>query len=261
MINPVHLIEPILELASRAGEAILSIYMDDDRMGEVMLKQDQSPLTAADRTSNELLVNGLRELTPDIPVLSEESAVQPYEIRKGWEYFWCVDPLDGTKEFLQKNGEFCICIALIHDRRPILGIIHIPVSGSSYYGSMATGAWKITKDQAPVRLYADNRATDWIAVSSRSHRSPEETKMAGSLPITRHIFAGSALKFCLIAEGSAHFYLRQGSTMEWDTAAGQVLVEISGGKLCTLSGQPLLYNKESLVNESFMCGIAQAIQF
>ena len=258
-VDPAQLIGPLMELTARAGDAILGIYNDKQFAQLYTLKEDRSPLTKADQTSNEIIVKGLQALTPSIPVISEENGATPYEIRKHWKYYWCVDPLDGTKEFLQKNGEFCINIALIYEQKPIFGIIYIPISGAFYYGSEATGSWKVGKDQSPVRLYADNRAETWTVVSSRSHKSREEVETDTHPKVSRQIVAGSALKFCLIAEGSAHLYHRNGPTMEWDTAAGQAIVEYSGGKLCTPTGEPLLYNKESLLNGPFICSIDQMI--
>ena len=245
-------------LAFSAGSSILDVYNDTDRMSQFTLKQDASPLTMADRSSHNIIADGLRILTPDIPVLSEEGSSIPYEIRRHWEYFWCIDPLDGTKEFLHRNNEFTVNIALIHRQRPVLGIIYIPVSGTLYYGSETTGSWKITNDDKALRLHTDNEAKEWIAVSSRSHASDGETEMLSRYPVSKQISAGSALKFCLIAEGSAHFYYRHGPTMEWDTAAGHAIVQYSGGKLTTPSGEPFLYNKTSLVNGPFICSIDPA---
>lgn len=248
-------IEPLQALAYAAGKAILDIYNDKDRMDQFILKHDASPLTLADRASHGIIADGLRLLTPDIPVLSEEGTAIPYKIRRQWEYFWCVDPLDGTKEFLRKNDEFTVNIALIHRQRPVLGIIYVPASDGLYYGSQETGSWKIINHQPAIQLHTDNAAKQWIAVRSRSHAGAGEWEVLGRYPVTKEIAAGSALKFCLIAEGSAHLYYRQGPTMEWDTAAGHAIVQFSGGRLSTPSGAPFLYNKESLVNGPFICGI------
>jgi 3'(2'), 5'-bisphosphate nucleotidase len=253
--NPVIPFEYLQALVVKAGNAILAIYNDEDRMKQVTFKKDDSPVTLADRASHEIIVRGLHALTPDIPVLSEEGTATPYAIRRHWENFWCVDPLDGTKEFIRKNDEFTINIALIHKQEPILGIIFVPVSQTLYCGWPQSGSWKIHKGDAAIRIHADNQAQEWIAVGSRSHASPEEEEIVAKYPVTKKIFAGSALKFCLIAEGAAHFYYRHGPTMEWDTAAGHAIVQYSGGKLSMPSGEPFLYNKESLVNGSFICSI------
>lgn len=249
------LINDLQTLARNAGAAILAVYNDREQFRQVTFKEDDSPLTLADRASHEILSQGLRRLTPDIPVLSEEGSDIPYEIRRHWEYFWCIDPLDGTKEFLDRNDSFTVNIALVHRQTPVLGIIYVPVSGSLYHSSQATGSWKITSDGDSVRIHTDDQAREWIAVRSRLHSGPEETAILDRYPVTRQITAGSALKFCLVAEGSAHLYYRHGPTMEWDTAAGHAIVQHSGGRFITPSGDPFLYNKESLVNGPFICSI------
>lgn len=249
------LIDDLQTLARIAGVAILAVYNDREQFRQVTFKEDDSPLTLADRASHEILTQGLRRLTPDIPVLSEEGSGIPYEIRRHWEYFWCIDPLDGTKEFLDRNDSFTVNIALVHRQTPVLGLIYVPVSGSLYHASQATGSWKVTSDGDSVRIHTDDHATEWIAVRSRLHSAPEETAILDRYPVTRQITAGSALKFCLVAEGSAHLYYRHGPTMEWDTAAGHAIVLQSGGRFATPSGGPFLYNKETLVNGPFICSI------
>ncbi|GGA93740.1 3'(2'),5'-bisphosphate nucleotidase CysQ [Puia dinghuensis] len=253
--HPLPPIAALQALAANAAKAILDIYYDETLISQVTFKQDASPLTLADKASHAILVEGLKTLTPDIPVMSEESAVLPYEERKHWEYFWCIDPLDGTKEFLQRSDEFTINIALVHHQQPVFGMIYVPVQRSCYYGSSREGTWRITSNGSPVRLHADNQAKDWTALGSRFHSSPEEQEMVKQYPISKTIAAGSALKFCLIAEGKAHFYYRHGPTMEWDTAAGQALVQFSGGKFTHPGGGAFLYNKESPLNGSFICSI------
>ena len=249
------LIDELQTLARIAGAAILAVYNDREQFSQVTFKEDASPLTIADRASHEILSQGLLRLTPDIPVLSEEGSSIPYEIRRHWEYFWCVDPLDGTKEFLNRNDEFTVNIALVRRQTPVLGLIYVPVSGSLYHGSEGAGSWKVTSDGNSVHLHTDNQAKEWTAVRSRLHSSPEETTILDRYPVTRQITAGSALKFCLVAEGSAHLYYRSGPTMEWDTAAGHAIVQNSGGRFTTPSGDPFLYNKESLVNGPFICSV------
>ncbi|SEP46658.1 3'(2'),5'-bisphosphate nucleotidase CysQ [Niastella yeongjuensis] len=246
-------IDLLLRLALQAANGILEIYKDEALMKQYTLKQDASPVTLADRASHEIIVKGLQAITPGIPVLSEEGAAIPYEERKQWEYFWCVDPLDGTKEFLQRNDEFTVNIALIHRQTPVLGIICLPVLQTLYYGSYNDGSWKRIRDKDPVRIYTDKRTTDWTAVGSRSHAGASEREMLNHYPVSRQLFAGSSLKFCLIAEGSAHLYYREGPTMEWDTAAGHAIVQYSGGALSMPSGGEFLYNKTSLINGPFIC--------
>lgn len=248
-------IDQLLAIAKQAGAAILSVYNNGEESDQVTLKEDLSPLTQADSLSHEIILHELTRLTPGIPVISEEGPPIPYEVRKEWEYFWCVDPLDGTKEFIKRNGEFTVNIALIHRNEPVLGVIYIPVEDVLYYGAEETGSWKIAAGQAPVRLYTEDRASQWIAVGSRSHSAPEEAEITARYPIVERISAGSSLKFCLIAEGKAHFYYRHGPTMEWDTAAGHAIVRYSGGRLSRPSGEPFLYNKQTFLNGPFICGI------
>lgn len=248
-------VEPLIAIAQKAGQSIMDVYNDPSLFGQVSSKEDASPLTLADKASHEIIVAGLKAYTPAIPVLSEEGADIPYEVRRHWEYFWCVDPLDGTREFLKRNGEFCINIALFHRGRPVFGLVYVPVTKTIYYGSAGTGSWKQPPGLAPQRLFADVDAIGWTAVGSRSHAEEGEQDVLGQYPVVHHIVAGSALKFCLIAEGKAHIYYRQGPTMEWDTAAGHAIVEAAGGRLTQPGGQPFLYNKERLVNGPFLCSI------
>ena len=245
--------EALIALVQQAGRAILDVYHDEELMSQVSLKEDASPLTLADQASHAIIFKGLQALTPDIPILSEEGIHIPYEVRKDWECFWCVDPLDGTKEFLRKSDEFTVNIALIQGQEPVLGIIGLPVSQCIYYGAGHIGSWKLMAAQQPVRLSTDKQARQWIAVNSRSHGSPEEQEILGRFPIAKQIVAGSSLKFCFIAEGLAHLYYRHGPTMEWDTAAGHAIVAASGGTLTSPTGDSFLYNKKSLLNSSFLC--------
>lgn len=239
-------------IAKEAGAQILRIYNLQPEDMKVTLKDDQSPLTAADRLSHEIIFRQLTELTPHIPIISEEGKDIPYEIRKNWEYFWCVDPLDGTKEFIKHNGEFTVNIALIYKNTPVLGIIYIPVTDELYYGGENMGSWKQTADGIITQLHADKNNTEWIAAGSRSHASPEETALLSQYPIKETITVGSSLKFCLIAEGRAHIYYRHGPTMEWDTAAGQAIATNSGAIMADPNGEPFLYNKPSLLNSGFL---------
>jgi len=246
-------IEPLLSIARDAGKLVLDIYNDKKQFEEVKFKSDQSPLTLADEASNRLIVDRLKLLTPDIPVLSEEGEDVTYEVRKNWVYFWCVDPLDGTKEFISRNGEFTINIALIKNGIPVLGIIYVPVSGMMYYADQDTGGWRIDADGIKSSMKVDKNSIDWVSVGSRSHASEVDKEVLARYPIVARIAIGSSIKFCLVAEGSAHIYYRHGPTMEWDTAAGQAILTLSGGQMTTLSGEPFLYNKPSLRNGSFIC--------
>ncbi|MEN0053424.1 MAG: 3'(2'),5'-bisphosphate nucleotidase CysQ [Mucilaginibacter sp.] len=239
-------------IAKEAGEQILNIYNLQPEDMQVTLKNDQSPLTAADRLSHEVIFKQLTVLTPHIPIISEEGKDIPYETRKNWEYFWCVDPLDGTKEFIKHNGEFTVNIALIYKNAPVLGVIYIPVTRELYYGGENIGSWKETAEGTTTQLHADKTSTDWIAAVSRSHATSEEAALLSQYPIKESITAGSSLKFCLIAEGRAHIYYRHGPTMEWDTAAGQAIATNSGAIMTGPNGEPFLYNKSSLLNSSFL---------
>lgn len=252
MIITQPLIENVVHIAELAGQAILNIYNSGNKI-HVSLKEDHSPLTIADKASNEIITKGLMELFPDIPILSEEGASVAYETRKDWKYYWCVDPLDGTKEFIYRRDDFTVNIALMHNNHPVLGIIVAPVYNAIYYGSAATGSW-LKKDGKPWKqLLVDKQAKDWIAIGSRSHASEEEQAVLASYPVITTIAAGSSLKFCRIAEGAAHIYYRHGPTMEWDTAAGQAIAEGSGAIMTSADGSSFLYNKELLLNGSFIC--------
>lgn len=241
-------------IAIEAGKAILSVYNGSSVDFGITFKEDSSPITIADRISNDIILKGLADLTPAVPVMSEEEKSIAYSNRKNWEYYWCVDPLDGTKEFIKRNGEFTVNIALIHRNRPILGIIYYPLAETLYIGDEQGGSRKITKGVLqPIK--ADTRTTEWIAAVSRSHAGEEEDAVLANYPVASTMSVGSSLKFCMIAEGKAHIYYRSGPTMEWDTAAGHAIAIYSGAKMTTPEGRPFLYNKESLLNGSFLCTI------
>ncbi len=246
-------IAALIHLAKSGGAAILKVYHDKELFKEVFTKSDNSPLTLADKAAHEVITKGLAVLTPGIPILSEEGQDIPYQERKDWSYYWCVDPLDGTKEFLKRNGEFTVNIALIHNRKPILGVIHVPDSGITYYGGKFHGASKIDEKGIESAISVDKKDTEWTSLGSRSHGSDQETEILAKFPIQYSISKGSSLKFCLLAEGKAQVYLRLGPTCEWDTAAGQAILVAAGGSLKTLEGNAFLYNKESMLNGSFIC--------
>lgn len=248
-------IQQINTIAREAGQGILTIYNGPQEGFQTTIKSDNSPLTVADKISNDIIVFGLKEVYPDIPIISEEGKDIPYEERKDWEYFWCVDPLDGTKEFIKRNGEFTVNIALMHHNKPVLGVIYVPVQDVLYYGSEQEGSWKIDADGVATELKTTTPTTDWVSVGSRSHASEEETQVLSAYPVTSTISVGSSLKFCMVAEGKAQIYYRHGPTMEWDTAAGQAIVNYSGGTVTQPDGQPFTYNKPSLLNGSFLCKV------
>lgn len=248
------LIDPLERLVHEAADAIMDIYERADH--EVTHKSDESPLTAADLASHELLSAGLGSIGPELPVLSEESAarVTPGE-RRRWTRFWLVDPLDGTKEFVKRNGEFTINVALIEFGRPVFGIVHVPVTGTSYVGLSGGRAEKRRRDGEPSVLHVAGSAAGRPVriVGSRSHAGGEMEGFAAALGRHEFLAVGSALKFCMVAEGLADVYLRLKPTCEWDTAAGQAVVEAAGGAVTTLAGHPLRYNaRDTMVNPSFI---------
>lgn len=264
----------LVSIAAEAGAAILDIY--DTTFG-VSYKDDLSPLTVADQRSHSTIVARLKDLYPELPVLSEEGKAAPYEERKEWERFWLVDPLDGTKEFVKKNGEFTVNIALISGDKPVIGLVYVPVKGAYYFAAEKLGAYKLVDSVVPSRgdlspdlllqkaqrLPLDSgdrdggrRDKSLVVIASRSHISPEVEgfikAMKKRYASVESLSAGSSLKFCLVAEGTADAYPRFGPTMEWDTAAGQCIVEESGGSVFDLSGNRLRYNKQSLLNGDFI---------
>lgn len=249
-LNP-KLISEVVRLAQRAGDAILSIYGEQF---EVTHKTDQSPLTQADLRSHEILVHGLRALTPDVPVLSEEDSDIAFEVRREWRRYWLIDPLDGTKEFVSRNGEFTVNIALIEDHVPVLGVVHVPVTGTTYTGQAGVGAFRHADGQQPEPLHVRTpAATPLRIVGSRSHRGDSLDKVLPQLEPYEMVAVGSSLKFCLVAEGSADFYPRFGPTSEWDTAAAQAVVEAAGGVVIKTDGERLRYNtKPELLNPHFL---------
>ncbi|MFT3703699.1 MAG: 3'(2'),5'-bisphosphate nucleotidase CysQ [Agriterribacter sp.] len=248
------LIEQVCITAVAAGKAILKIYHSGEKI-HVSLKKDHSPLTIADKTAHDIIADGLEKIDPAIPVLSEEGADIPYETRRHWEYFWCVDPLDGTKEFIYRTDEFTVNIALIHLQKTVLGVIYVPAFDTLYYGSAITGSYRRKGEGAWEKLMVDSSVTEWTAIGSRSHASDEEKDVLSKYPVTNTIAAGSSLKFCRIAEGAAQIYYRHGPTMEWDTAAGQAIAENSGAIMTRPDGAPFEYNKISLLNSGFICKV------
>jgi 3'(2'), 5'-bisphosphate nucleotidase len=244
-------IQKIIELSKEAGNAILEVYKEDDL--KITLKSDASPLTRADMASHHLILEGLKRLTPTVAVLSEESKEVPYEQRQDWETFWLVDPLDGTKEFIKRNGEFTVNIALITNRLAVLGVVHAPALALTYYAAQGEGAFKQNAGEKPVMISVDPDYLDKPRiVASRSHAGPELEKLLKKVGDYECVSTGSSLKFCLVGDGTAQLYPRLGPTMEWDTAAGQCIVEVAGGTVRTLRGEPLRYNKPVLLNPSFM---------
>jgi 3'(2'), 5'-bisphosphate nucleotidase len=245
------LIDPLTRLAREAGDAILGIYRTDFAVEH---KDDESPLTRADLASNTIISEGLRALTPDIPLISEESGLPDFDERRRWQRYWLIDPLDGTREFVNRNDEFTVNIALIDGHRPILGVVHVPVLELTYCGCKGSGATLARNGGArrAIRV-ADVAATPPRIVGSRSHRGGSLDAFLEAVGDHELLPMGSSLKFCRVAEGAADLYPRFGPTSEWDTAAAQAVVEQAGGSVVRLDGKPLSYNtKEDILNDYFL---------
>jgi 3'(2'), 5'-bisphosphate nucleotidase len=245
------LADALIPIVALAGAAIMRVYQDEGFA--VQRKEDDSPLTLADLESQRVIIEGLERITPDIPILSEESAQAPWSERRSWRELWVVDPLDGTREFVKRNGEFTVNIALVREHEPLLGIVAAPALGLLYWGAQDTGAFshhrgaarrpiKVSPPQNPLRI-----------IGSRSHASPQTAAYLARLGPHVTAAIGSSLKFCWVAEGKAELYPRFGPTSEWDTAAGQALLEAAGGHVTKVDGHRLRYNcRESLINGDFL---------
>jgi 3'(2'), 5'-bisphosphate nucleotidase len=244
------LADALLPIAASAGAAIMKVY---DGAFTVERKDDNSPLTLADLESQRIIVESLRRLTPDIPVLSEESAQAPWSVRQSWRELWVVDPLDGTREFVKRNGEFTVNIALVSEHEPVLGVVGAPAQDITYWGAAGIGAFRRDENGAVSPIRVSPPATPLRVVGSRSHMSPETAAYLAGFPAHEMAGVGSSLKFCLVAEGKAELYPRFGPTSEWDTAAGQALLEAAGGHVTRMDGHRLRYNcRESLINGDFV---------
>jgi 3'(2'), 5'-bisphosphate nucleotidase len=255
--------EDIFEIIVRAGNEIIKIYQSNDF--QVEMKSDKTPLTIADKNSNHVIVDGLKKLFPKIPILSEESKKTPFQTRKEWEYLWIVDPLDGTKEFIKKNGEFSINLALVKDGIAIFGILYLPVKDILYYAAKDYGAYKKDNSGRYTSLLHNKKCEEYEQIAdspkriiiSRSHYT-EETQLfvegiKKQFSKVQLISVGSAMKITYLAEGKADIYPRLAPTMEWDIAAGQIVLEESGGEILDFYEKtPLIYNKENLRNPWFV---------
>lgn len=240
-------LEPI---ARAAGEAIMTIYRQPFA---VEYKQDESPLTAADKGAHEVIAAALATLTPDIPVLSEESGPEVMAERLSWSRYWLVDPLDGTKEFVARNGEFTVNIALVQDGKPVWGLVYAPVPDRLWYGGKGLGAWRIDESgTAAIKTHAHVEGEAWKVVGSRNHLSQATRDYLAPLGEIELVSMGSSLKFCIIAEGGAELYPRLAPTCEWDTAAAQAVLEGAGGSVTQLDGSPLRYTKPDILNPWFV---------
>lgn len=247
-----NLLPAVKELAQQAGQAILDIY-DSVAEQNIEYKNDGSPLTEADKVANAIITQGLMSLTPDIPVLSEEGADIPYSERASWQRYWLVDPLDGTREFIQRTGDFTVNIALIERQHSILGVVYVPTTGVCYFAAKTIGAFKEAADQFNPIQVSQVLPKKIRIVASRLHAKEKLAVILDKLPDYELKTVGSSLKFCLVAEGEADIYPRLGITSEWDTAAAQCIVEQAGGVVIDLYGLPLHYNvRDSLQNPYFL---------
>lgn len=244
------LIPGLLDITRRAGEAILDVYRTDFA---VQYKGDNSPVTEADMAAHHIIVEGLKQLTSDVPILSEEAADIPWQIRRQWYRYWLVDPLDGTREFLGRSGEFTVNIALIEAGRPILGVVGVPVTDDFYWGGKRIGAWHQNHYGPVRRLNVVVPGSTPRVLASKNHLNEETRAYIDTLGPVELVQAGSSLKICRIAEGKADLYPRLGPTSEWDTAAAHAVLLGAGGQISAEGGEPLLYNlKESLLNPCFI---------
>ncbi len=249
------LIENVLAIAEQAGEAIKEIYHHAEPV-EVQTKSDDSPVTAADHAAHKVIVAKLAALTPEIPIFSEESEAIPFEERQQWQRYWLVDPLDGTKEFINRTGEFTVNIALVENNEPVAGVVTVPLKEQAYVGGQGVGAFKVDKgnwQKISVRTVSDK---ELVVVGSRRHGAERLNGLLENMNAqgykTDMTSMGSSLKFCLIAEGKADVYPRLAPTSEWDTAAAQAVLMEAGGRVVATDFQPLTYNrKESVLNPEF----------
>lgn len=267
-MNPSDLVEPLCEWCRLAGDAILEVYETDF---DVEQKDDNSPVTKADLASHNLLTAKLAEISPELPILSEEAGLPAFTERRGWNTYWLIDPLDGTREFVNRNGEFTVNVALIVNHRPLLGVVYVPVTRTTYLGCEGRGAERRDADGSKERLSVSIESASPVRIlGSRSHRGDSLNAYLEQIADFDFRPLGSSLKFLQIAEGSADIYPRFGPTSEWDTAAAQAVVEQAGGQVLKLDGKPLSYNeKESVLNPHFVVigpddhdwvGIAQNLQ-
>ncbi len=240
--------QPLLALAKKAGDAILEVYAQDF---SVERKLDESPVTAADIAAHKVICQGLSELTPDIPLISEEDGLPEFEERSKWPSYWLIDPLDGTKEFVNRNGEFTVNIALISDHVPVLGVVHVPVMDISYFGVPGAGALRFESNRSEAIHVSTQSASRLRVVGSRSHRGNSLDHWLASRGETEFVACGSSLKFCMVAEGKADVYPRFGPTSEWDTAAAQAVTVAAGGKVTRTDGSELQYNREANILNPF----------
>ena len=244
------LLDPVIQIAYQAGKVIMEVY---DAGFLVEEKSDHTPVTEADMAANKVIVSSLKELTPHLPILTEEAKPTPYSERKKWPRYWLIDPLDGTREFIKRNGEFTVNIALIDGDESVMGVVYAPVIGVLYYAAKGQGAFKQSSTNEPKKIHVREKCSGKTVVAcGRSHPTDEVKAFLENLGEHEIIRVGSALKSCLVAEGKADLYARLGPTSEWDTAAAQCVVEEAGGAITNIAMQRLRYNsKDDLLNPHF----------
>ena len=259
MIVNDEIISKLLKIAQKAGSAILNVYKSEFN---VFTKEDKSPLTEADKQAHEIIKINLENITPDVPILSEEGTEIDYNERSKWDLYWLIDPLDGTKEFIKKNDEFTVNIALIEKNEPVLGVIYAPAISKLYYASKNNGAYKLSgstifenlNESKSIKVNRLVTSNETRIISSRSHSNEKVNNwISENFDKVAVLKKGSSLKFCEIAEGNADLYPRFGPTSEWDIAAGHIILKEAGGTLLTLNNKQIFYNtKDSLINPEFV---------
>ncbi|MFK5914404.1 MAG: 3'(2'),5'-bisphosphate nucleotidase CysQ [Woeseiaceae bacterium] len=244
------LLDPVIQIAYQAGKVIMEVY---DSGFSVEEKSDHTPITEADLAASHLIESSLKELTPHLPILTEETKPVAFSERSQWPRYWLIDPLDGTREFIKRNGEFTVNISLVDGDESVMGVIYAPVIGVLYYAAKGQGAYKQSSTNSPIAIRVNETCSGKTVVAcGRSHPTKEITRFLENLGEHEIMRVGSALKSCLVAEGKADLYARLGPTSEWDTAAAQCIVEEAGGKITDTSMQRLRYNtKDDLLNPSF----------
>jgi len=253
------IIQSVIEITKQAGAVIMDVYKTNF---EIHIKNDKSPVTEADTRANDIITEGLLNIAPDIPVLSEEGRDIPFEERSKWESFWLVDPLDGTKEYIKKNDEFTVNIAYMENNKPIFGVVYAPALDELYWGSIEKGAFKSVAGDSfnPIRVKSELNDPVQIA-TSRSHPSPKMDNFLAQFDTFDLHPMGSSLKICSVADGTVHFYPRLGPTMEWDTAASHAVIKAAGGEIIKYgTNRPLEYNKADLLNPEFIAGNMNSIE-
>ena len=253
------LIQSIIELSRQAGAVIMGIYTSEF---DIHIKDDQSPLTEADTKANTVIIKGLEKIAPGIPILSEEGQDIPFEERANWDTYWLVDPLDGTKEFIKKNDEFTVNIALLENNQPVFGVVFAPALNRLYWGSYDRGSFKSINGDTLIPIFVKSQLSNPVHIAvSRSHPSPQMDRFMCQFDEYDLHPMGSSLKLCTVSDGTVPLSPRLGPTMEWDTAASHAIIRAAGGELINVgTNEPLEYNKQDLLNPEFIAGHLNAIR-